>query len=68
MQTNNRKVKMQTNKNNISDQAFDLAKSVNSASRVANLYGKLFALQEMQIHILSEIKKVKDQIESEERK
>ena len=54
---------MQTNKNNISDQAFDLAKSMNNASRVANLYGKLFALQEMQIYVLSEIKKVKDQIE-----
>ena len=54
---------MQTNKNNINDQAFDLAKSMNNASRVANLYGKLFALQEMQIYVLSEIKKVKDQIE-----
>ena len=55
---------MQTNKNNnISDQAFDLAKSMNNASRTANLYGKLFALQEMQIYVLSEIKKVKDQIE-----
>jgi len=54
---------MQTNKNNTSDQAFDLAKSMNNASRVANLYGKLFALQEMQIYVLSEIKKVKDQIE-----
>jgi hypothetical protein len=30
-------------------------------------YGKLFALQEMQIHILSEIKKVKEQIEREEK-
>ncbi len=68
MQTNNRKVKMQTNKNNISDQAFDLAKSVNSASRVANLYGKLFAIKDMQIHLLQQEKLIKDQLESEERK
>jgi hypothetical protein len=68
MQTNNRKVKMQTNKKTITDEAFDMANSINNVSRTANLYGKLFALQEMQIHILSEIKKVKDQIESEERK
>ena len=68
MQTNNRKVKMQTNKNNISDQAFDLAKSVNSASRVANLYGKLFAIKDMQIHLLEQEKLIKDQLESEERK
>jgi hypothetical protein len=61
-----KEVQMQTNKNNISDQAFDLAKSMNNASRVANLYGKLFALQETQIYILSEIKKVKEQIERED--
>jgi len=59
---------MQTNKKTIIDEAFDMANSINNVSRTANLYGKLFALQEMQIHILSEIKKVKDQIESEERK
>ena len=54
---------MQTNKKTIIDEAFDMANSINNVSRTANLYGKLFALQEMQIHILSEIKKVKDQIE-----
>ena len=55
-----------TNKNNISDQAFDLAKSVNSASRVANLYGKLFAIKDMQIHLLEQEKLIKDQLEREE--
>jgi len=58
---------MQTNKKTITDEAFDMANSINNVSRTANLYGKLFALQEMQIHILSEIKKVKDQIESEDK-
>ena len=45
---------MQTNKNNISDQALDLAKSMNNASRVANLYGILFAIKYMQIHLLKQ--------------
>jgi hypothetical protein len=40
---------------------------INNVSRTGNLYGKLFALQEMQIHILSEIKKVKEQLEREEK-
>ena len=59
---------MQTNKNNIIDQALDLAKSMNNASRVANLYGKLFAIKDMQIHLLKQEKLIKDQLESEERK
>ena len=58
---------MQTNKNNISDQAFDLAKSMNNASRVANLYGKLFAIKDMQIHLLEQEKLIKDQLESEDK-
>ena len=36
----------------VSDQAFDMAKTMNNASRVANLYGKLFAIKDMQIHLL----------------
>ena len=54
---------MQTNKKTIADETFDMANSINNVSRTANLYGKLFALQETQIYILSEIKKVKEQIE-----
>ena len=57
---------MQTNKNNISDQALDLAKSMNNASRVANLYGKLFAIKDMQIYLLEQEKVLKEQIEREE--
>ena len=53
MQTNNRQVKMQTNKQ-IVDEAFDMATSINNVSRTANLYGKLFALKDMQIHLLKE--------------
>jgi len=54
---------MQDNKKTIADEMFEHANIINNASRTANLYGKLFALQEMQIYVLSEIKKVKEQIE-----
>ncbi len=62
-----KEVQMQTNKNNISDQAFDLAKSMNNASRVANLYGKLFAIKDMQIHLLEQEKKIKEELEREDK-
>ena len=58
---------MQTNKNNISDQTFDLAKSMNNASRVANLYGKLFAIKDMQIHLLEQENKIKEELEREDK-
>ena len=58
---------MQNKNKSIADEMFEHANIINNASRTANLYGKLFALQEMQIHILSEIKKVKEQIEREEK-
>ena len=54
---------MQDNKKTIADEMFEPANIINKASTTANLYGKLFALQEMQIYVLSEIKKVKEQIE-----
>ena len=66
MQTN-RKAQMQTNKNNTSDQAFDLAKSMNNASRVANLYGKLFAIKDMQIYLLEQENKIKEELEREDK-
>jgi len=59
---------MQTNKKtNSVGTAFDIANSINNVSRTANLYGKLFALQETQIYVLSEIKKVKEQLERKEK-
>ena len=54
---------MQDNKKTIADEMFEHANIINNASRTANLYGKLFALQEMQIYVLSEIKKVKELID-----
>ena len=59
---------MQTNKKtNPAGDTFDVVNSITKVSRSGQLYGKLFALQEMQIHILTEIKKVKEQIEREEK-
>ena len=57
-----------TNKKiNPAGEAFDMANQITKVSRTANLYGKLFALQEMQIYVLSEIKKVKQQLEREDK-
>ena len=67
MQTNNRKVKMQTNKNTLADEMFNQANMINNVSRTANLYGKLFALKDMQIYLLKEEKKIKDEIEKLEK-
>ena len=58
---------MQTNKKT-SDQAFDMAKTIQDVSRGGSLYGKLFAIKDMQIHLLQEENKIKEQIEREERK
>jgi len=56
---------MQTNKE-ISDQMFDTAKTITNVSRTGNLYGKLFAIKDMQIHLLKEEKLLQDEIEREE--
>ena len=58
---------MQTNKKT-SDQAFDMTKTINNVSRTGSLYGKLFAIKDMQVHLLQEENKIKEQIEREERK
>jgi len=58
---------MQTNKKT-SDQAFDMAKTIQDVSRGGSLYGKLFAIKDMQIHLLQEENKIKEQLEREESK
>ena len=67
MQTNNRKVKMQTNKKTIADEMFESANAIHKVSRTGQLYGKLLAIKDMQIHLLEQEKKLKEKIESEER-
>ena len=67
MQTNNRKVKMQTNKNTLADEMFDNAKMINNVSRTGNLYGKLFAIKDMQIYLLKQEKLLNEEIEKLEK-
>ena len=58
---------MQTNKKpNIATEAFDMANSINNVSRTGMLYGKLFAIKDMQIYLLEQEKLLKEQIEREE--
>ena len=56
---------MQTNKKTIADEMFDNANMINKVSRTGNLYGKLFAIKDMQIYLLEEEKKIKDDLERE---
>ena len=55
-------------KTNIATEAFDMAKSIQDVSRSGTLYGKLFAIKDMQIHLLQQEKMLKEQIEREESK
>ena len=54
---------MQTNKNTIADEMFDNANMINNVSRTGNLYGKLFAIKDMQMYLLKEEKKINEEIE-----
>ena len=56
-----------TNKKiNPAGDAFDIANSINKVSRTGSLYGKLFAIKDMQIYLLEQEKVLKEQIEREE--
>jgi hypothetical protein len=59
---------MQTNKKTISDEMFDTANAISDVSRTANLYGRLFAIKEMQIHLLQEENKIKANLKTLEKK
>jgi len=58
---------MQTNKE-ISDQMFDSINTINKVSRTGTLYGKLFAIKDMQIYLMKEEKKLNEQIAEQEDK
>ena len=59
---------MQTNKINIADEMFKTADAISDVSRTANLYGRLFALKEMQIYLLQEENKIKANLKTLEKK
>jgi len=58
---------MQTNKE-ISDQMFESANAITKVSRTGSLYGKLFAIKDMQIYLLKQEKLLQDEIEREEKR
>ena len=63
----NERKTMQTNKKiNPAGEVFDMANSLNKISRAGTLYGKLFAIKDMQIYLLEQEKVLKEQIEREE--
>ena len=51
----------------IADEAFEMTKTIQNVSRSGNLYGQLFAIQDMRIHLLQEEKRIKEEIEREEK-
>ena len=53
-------------KTNPAGEVFDMANSLNKISRTGSLYGKLFAIKDMQIYLLEQEKVLKEQIEREE--
>jgi hypothetical protein len=61
MQTNNRQEKMQTKEH------IEIANSMTKITRTGHLYGKLFAIKDMQIHLLKEEKLLNDEIETIEK-
>ena len=67
MQTNNRKVKMQTNKSTLAEEMFNQANMINNVSRTGSLYGKLFAIKDMQIYLLKQEKLLNEEIEKLEK-
>ena len=58
---------MQTNKKTIADEMFESANAIHKVSRTGQLYGKLLAIKDMQIHLLEQEKMLKEKIEREER-
>jgi len=56
---------MQTNKE-IAKEMFDSANAITKVSRSGTLYGKLFAIKDMQIYLLKQEKLLQDEIEREE--
>ena len=56
---------MQTNKE-IAKEMFDSAKAIHKVSRSGSLYGKLFAIKDMQIYLLKQEKMLEEEIKKGE--
>jgi len=59
---------MQTDKkpSAISNELFDLSKTISNVSLSGNLYGKLFMIKEMQIFLNAQEKEINEQIKDQE--
>ena len=59
---------MQINKkpSAISNELFDLSKTISNASTTANLFGKLFMLKDMQIYLIKQETEINEQIKKAE--
>ena len=57
---------MLTNKD-ITKQMFDSADAIHKVSRTGQLYGKLLAIKDMQIHLLQEENKIKANLKTLEK-
>ena len=53
-------------KTNPAAETFSVVNQIDKVSRSGNLYGRLFAIKDMQLHLLQEENKIKEQIEREE--
>ena len=56
---------MQTNKE-IAKEMFDSANAIHKVSRSGTLYGKLFAIKDMQMYLLEQENKIKEEIKKGE--
>ena len=50
----------------LTETMFDLSKSISNASTTANLYGKLFAVKDMQLFLLKQETEINEQIKKAE--
>jgi len=50
----------------ISNELFDLSKTISNVSLSGNLYGKLFMIKEMQIFLNAQEKEINEQIKEQE--
>ena len=58
---------MQTNKKTIAEEMFESANVIHKVSRSGTLYGKLFAIKDMQIYLLKQEKLLNEEIEKLEK-
>ena len=66
-QTKEDKVQIDKKPSELSNQLFDVAKSYSNMSRTGQLYGRLNMLLDMKIWILTEEKKLREEIEINEK-